>query len=168
MWFAAQYKDSEDWLAERDKTLLIFKARCQFGSDIGFWVVEGSAMKLHTGLFGGNDFFADEEVLAQKFDDMNEEFIGEDAQGSAGEWSSDHVRELEKKLDEVFEGWASKHGYDKAWYHDFDEATYQWVPRLAVAADFGTVEDMQAFMSDSELEVLADMKHEAQMMDGEA
>lgn len=77
----------------------------------------------------------DIDWIAERFDDQNEEYSGED-EGPSAAWSDDHCSDLERELEAVMTAWAKRHGYDKAWA--IDCGPYETItPALTTASKEG-------------------------------
>lgn len=71
----------------------------------------------HGGHFRNRCNIFETDWIADRFDDANADYAGEDGNPSE-DWKAEHCRELESELDAVMKAWAERHGYDKAWAID--------------------------------------------------
>jgi len=58
----------------------------------------------------------DIDLIADRFNDANEDYAGEE-DPSVG-WTKEHSVELERELNAVMKAWAERHGYDRAYSID--------------------------------------------------
>lgn len=105
-WFT---QDEEQWhgaAPTRDEAIAAGTLR--FGGE-PFLICQGGHFR--------NRFSVDIDWLADRFDDENADYAGEDGEPST-DWSDEHRAELERELSAAFEAWGKRHGYDKAWAID--------------------------------------------------
>lgn len=87
----------------------IAEGRERYDSD--FFVAEGSPFKLSADIRW-------DAWLPERFDDHNEEWLGEDFQKGAERWERSHENELYAALSATFGEWLKRHGYDEGWALD--------------------------------------------------
>lgn len=90
-----------------------------------FYVAEGEPFKLDPNIDW--DWF-----LPERFDEANEEYLGEDYQNGSGQWSKETTQELYAALNATFKEWLERHKYDRGWALDL--APHETIPAQGIAA----------------------------------
>lgn len=121
-WWHAVSEDSEFLYGPHDtREAAVAAGRVEYGGE-AFAVCEGERFKNRHDIF-------DDDYLADRFNDANEDYAGEE--NASEKWEQPQINELVRELEQVFSAWLDRHGYRDA--YSIDVRSYETIPAATPA-----------------------------------
>ncbi|WP_342658677.1 hypothetical protein NPJ82_06005 [Sphingomonas sp. NY01] len=119
------FEDAEIWYGPHVTREAAAIAAGQRFPGVGFWTAEAVPQTNALDIFEPSMFEPD-GCIADVFEDVNAELLGEDGEGGPNHWDTDAVAALVKRLNYQFTAWAREHGYQRGWM--LDVSAEEWTP----------------------------------------